>query len=236
MRPRRLTLIGAGLAAALAIGAPSTQAAVPPHWYLQESGSWVSLNGLTGLVELMTPETLTGEGELAVDSENEPHGERPVSNCLAKDRESIEDPSETTLPGTGSMEAFELICEKGTGSLNAAYPAPCVYGEGFELRGVGLNWPSVLELGTKAKAKATSGPTAFDTFGSIRLEVFCLHSREHAEYEGSMRPEVLVGRVRFVNASSGEFSEPVSGARFHFKGTVFVEPANFKDVRATPAG
>ena len=168
MRSRSLALIGAGLAAAFAIGAPTTQAAAPPHWYLQESGSWVSLSGLTGLVEQMTPETLSGEGELAVYTENEPHGEKPVSNCLAKDTESIEDPSEATLPGTGSMEAFEVICEKGTGSLNAAYPTPCLYGEGFELKGVDLNWPSVLESGTKAKAKsrATSGSTGFDSVGS----------------------------------------------------------------------
>jgi hypothetical protein len=233
-----LALIGAGLAAAFAIGAPTTQAAAPPHWYLQESGSWVSLSGLTGLVEQMTPETLSGEGELAVYTENEPHGEKPVSNCLAKDTESIEDPSEATLPGTGSMEAFEVICEKGTGSLNAAYPTPCLYGEGFELKGVDLNWPSVLESGTKAKAKsrATSGSTGFDSVGSARLEVFCLHTREHAEYEGFLRPEVLVGRVRFIKASTGEFVEPASGAHFYFKGTVFVEPTNFKDVRVTPEG
>ncbi len=222
MKLGRLTMIGLCVAAALAMTATAAQAA--PRWFVKETGLPPKE---TGLHEVLVPETLLGEGELSVYSNAHPPKERPISNCLVRNRESIDDPEETELPGTGEMEEFEVVCEKGTGSLNAAMPYPCTHGETFELKATGLNWVSTLET----SGSGPLGPRIYDDFPDVAIEVDCLVNGEHAVYTGSLRPQVTIGRLKFTS-SSGQVEEPVSGEHFYFKGSDFIEPRLYKDVRA----
>jgi hypothetical protein len=199
-----------------------------PRWYVKETGVLVPLSpsGLVGLVEVVSPETLQGQGELTVVSNSQPvKREKPVSNCLAKDRESIEDGS--FLPGTGQMEEFELVCEKGTGPLNGAELPPCLYGEGFEMKGVAPSWQSTLEVDVSGAT-----PIYYDNFAAVDVEVYCLKTKLHAEYTGSLRPEVRLGRLKFLGALSGQLEQASSGRRFYLKGINYIAPVTYKDVRA----
>jgi len=223
MRLGRLTSTGLCLIAAFAMTAATAQAATP-LWYVKETGSWVPFGGKAGLVELMAPETLQSMGGLEVVSKS-------TSNCLVRDRESIEDPQIAPGPGTGEMEEFEVLCERGTGSQNAAAPFPCVTGEPFELKGVSPNWPSVLEVGG-ARAFYGLGPKSYEKFTGVDVEVYCLASKEHGEYIGSLRPEVEIGRLLFHGSESGELEEASSGHRLYFKGSDYFAPERYKDVRA----
>lgn len=239
MRAKHLTLIGLCLIGVFAMTSSSrsrdagrlaraaaTQAA-SPRWYVKETGSLVSYSGDSGLAELQSPETLQSQGEMQVFTHRHPKSEPPRSDCLVKDRESIEDPSNALLPGTGEMEEFEVVCEKGTGILNAGEPAPCGFGEGFELKGVHLNWPSTLEA-----SPGLHEPEYYDNFTGVDIEVDCLKTKTHTEYTGSLRPQVRVGRLQFLGSISGELEDTSSGERLYLKGKDFIEPEKYKDVRA----
>jgi IPT/TIG domain len=253
MRPRRLTVIGSCLIALCAMTSAGAQAGAP-RWYGQKTGSLVPFGGNAGLVEPPSPESLQSMGQLKVIVSTR------VSVCFVKDRGSIEDPSDPLLPGTGKMEEFEVLCEEGTGpGPNEAAPFPCVTnGEAFELKGINLNWPSTLEVGASQTTKtagvnarkATSRkgrraisrrgrkatnvrnlPRYYDKFTSVALEIYCLKSKQHAIYKGSLRPEVPVGRLTFRGSESGELEEPSSGYRLNLKGTDWITPERYKDIR-----
>jgi hypothetical protein len=244
-RLQRLTSIGVCLIAVFAITAAAAQAG-SPRWYGQETGSLVPFNGDAGLVELASPERLTSMGLLAVEVPR--GGKTAVSNCLVRDRESIENPHDAHLPGTGAMEEFEIVCEEGTGAANYAAPFPCVTnGEAFELKGLSLNWPSTLEVGgpkngakvalrrrVRVAHKATpvrALPRYYDKFTVVSIEIYCLKSREHAIYKGSLMPELEVGRLLFHGPESGELTEGSSGQRLSFRGNDIVTPQKYKDIR-----
>ncbi len=223
-----------------------------PRWYGKATGSLVPISGTSGLSELTSPETLHSAGQVKVVSSN-------FSECLVKDRETVEDPSNVLLPGTGQMEEFEVVCEEGTGpGLNAAAPFPCVtVGEAFELTGINLNWQSTLEVGgakhnaraahragsARARRRAHGGraprrglsvralPVYFDKFTDVEVEVNCLQTKEHAVYKGTLKPEVEVGRLRFLGPESGELEEPTSGSHFYLKGNDWLAPDKYKDIR-----
>jgi len=223
----RRSLLALLCASALCVlGSPAAAQASAPRWFVKEAGAFVQIGGLTGLAEFMSSETLQGLGVLEVISNATPLHLKPISDCETKERQSIEDPPELSLPGTGAMEEFELLCEKETGSLNAAAPYPCTtVGEQFEVRGVGFTWPAKLEPGSSASK-------SFENFGAVSLEVFCPRTKEHAIYLGSMKPQMLIGKLRFLGAESGEFEEPKSGMHFSLKGTEFLAPVKYQNVRA----
>jgi hypothetical protein len=222
-----LTLIELCLIAVFGMTSTGAQAGNPPRWYGKKTGTAVPYSANAGLVELTSPETLQGTGKLSIVSKNH-------SSCLVKSRESIEDPS-ALLPGTGEMEEFEVVCEEGTGpGPNEAAVFPCVTGEPFELYGMSLNWPSTLEADPTpgaGRGRVRDLPTYYDSFTGVDVEVYCLTSREHAEYKGSLRPEVEVGRLQFLGPKSGELEEASSGSRFSLGGTDYVAPEKYKDVR-----
>jgi len=223
MALKRLTLLGLGLIGVFAIASATAQATVGPRWYLKETGGYIPLSGLSGLIEPMAQETLQSEGEISVVTNVKYSGLRSLSECLVKDRGSIEDPPNMELAGTGEMEEFGVVCEKESGGLNAAAPYPCVVGEPFELIGVG-RWPSTLEREGSHKV--------FDNFGIVQIEVNCLATKEHAVYAGPLRVEFAVGRLRFLGAASGELEDTTNpGHRFTMKGTDFIVPVNYKEVR-----
>ena len=235
MGRRRLTLVVLCLFAVFATAAATARAPLPghelvrtpdasvPRWWMKETGSLASYTGTSGLTEIAAPETLVGEGEIKIVSNSVPKGERPISDCLLRNRELIEDPAETSLPGTGEMEEFELVCEKGTGQLNAAYPHPCIPGEAFEVKGVAGTWTSTLEA---------SGTRFYDNFPGVVLTVECLKSKLTAEYAGSLRPEAALGRLKFLGSASGELEETMGGGeKFYLKGYDWVYPAKYKNVR-----
>jgi len=221
--------------ATFAVSTAGAQAGTP-RWYGKETGSLVPIGGDGGLVELMSPENLQSMGQLTVVVG------KSVSVCLVKDRESIENPMNALLPGTGEMEEFEVVCEEGTGpGLNAAAPFPCVLvGEAFELKAVNVSWPSTLEVGGPKRSvrvrrkRATSIrnlPKYYDKFTGVDIEVYCLKSKQHAEYTGSLKPEVEVGRLTFRGPESGELEEASSGRRFYLKGSDWITPQKYKNIR-----
>jgi hypothetical protein len=219
-------LVGLCSVAVFALTSVVAQAGVP-RWYVKETGSLVSYDEHSGVVEPPSPETLQSQGELQVVTTRKLAKRPSFSNCLSKGRASISNPVEATLPGTGGIEEFEVVCEKGTGSLNAGQPAPCIYGEGFELKGLSLNWPFTLESVT-----GSHGPLYYANITGVNIEVDCLKSKEHATYTGSLRAAVTVGRLKFAGAESGELQDVSTGERFSLKGSYFIEPLNYKDVRA----
>jgi|GEM_PF-4369467 len=238
MRVKRWTLIGLCLIAVFAmtstdrsqdagrlVRAAATQAAAP-RWWVKETGSLVSYNENSGLTELKSPETLESQGELQVFTHRHPPNEPPRSDCIVKDRESIEDPSNGLLPGTGAMEEFEVVCEKGSGPLNAGQPSPCGFGEGFELKGASLNWPSTLE-----ETVGLHGPEYFDHFTGVDIEVDCLKAKTLTAYTGSLRPQVRLGRLEFLGPASGELENASTGERFYLGSMDVIEPVKYKDVR-----
>jgi hypothetical protein len=244
-RLQRLTSIGGCLIAVFAITAAAAQAG-SPRWYGQETGSLVPFNGDAGLVELESPERLTSMGLLEVEVPR--GGETMVSNCLVRDRESIENPQDAHLPGTGAMEEFEIVCEVGTGAGNFAAPFPCVQnGEAFELKGLNLDWPSMLEVGRSRQSakvarrrsvrvahKATpirALPRYEDKFRVVNLEIYCLKTKAHGIYKGSLMPELEVGRLLFHGPESGELTEGSSGQRLSFRGNDVITPEKYKDIR-----
>src|ERR1017187_1533813 len=197
--------------------------ASPPRWYGHEAGSGIPLNGQAGLVEPQSPETLQSVGELRVFGK----GQKP-SECLAKAHEDISNPQNKSLPGTGEMDEFELLCEKSTGFGNYAEPYPCAFGEPFELKGVGLNWPSTLEAEEPANQRKYLH--YYDKFTHVAIEVDCLRSKELDRYTGSLRPEVDIGRFNYRGTESGEL-EDAGGHHLSMKGFENNAPSKYKDIR-----
>lgn len=226
----RRSLLALLCASALcALSSSAAAQAEEPRWFVKEAGAFVQIGGLTGLTEFMSSETLEGLGGMQVNSNAKPLHLKPISECEAKQRQSIEDPPDLALPGTSAMEEFELLCEKETGGLNAAAPYPCTtVGEQFEVRGVGFNWAGKLE----PDPSGPSGRRSFENFGAVSLEVYCPRTKEHARYLGSMKPHMMIGKLRFLGAESGEFEEPKSGMRFSLKGSEFLAPAKYQNIRA----
>ena len=208
-----------------ALGASAASAA-PPRWELGEAGSWVSLNEEVGLAELMSQQQLTGQGELRLGSYRSPPGEPPISNCLLKASQSIENPANPALPGTAEMEGLESICEKGTGNTNAGEPSPCAFGEPIELNGRGMPWPGTLEASPKGK-----GYGYFEHLSGVDIEVFCLRNRRHAFFTGSLTLTVNIGRL---GGGFGDLEDHTTGERIYFlPGTTdYIEAEGYKDVRA----
>jgi hypothetical protein len=231
MRLKRSTLVGLCLVGVCLVGVFAVTSAVAqtvvPRWYVKETGSLVSYSEQSGLIELQSPETLQSQGELLVLTTRQLEKRPSLSNCLGKDRASISNPAESSLPGTGEMEEFEVVCEKGTGSYNAGQPAPCFVGEGFELKGLNLNWPFTLESVT-----GTHGPLYYANFTGVDIEVDCLKAKTQATYTGSLRAQVTVGRLKFLGPASGELTDISTGEHFALKGSDFIEPVKYKDVRA----
>jgi len=210
---RRLALLGLCLVGMLAATAQGAQAA--PHWFVKEPGVFGGWTAVEGFVEAMPQETLRSEGEMTITS-NSPSGRlRPISECLARGTALVEDPSSKTLPGTAMIERFEGICEKETGGLNAASPYPCRLGEPFEFRIAGGSWAGQLEQ---------EGTKVFLALPSVDLEVECDVSHERAQYTGPLKPQVTVGRLRFLGATTGELEDGSTGHRFNLKGTEFITP------------
>jgi len=198
----------------VAATAQSAQAA--PRWFVKEVGVFGGWSGLEGYVEAMPQETLRGEAEMTMTSNSQSGKLRPISECLARATALVEDPASTTLPGTAMMERFEGICEKETGGLNAASPFPCRLGEPFEFRIAGGSWAGQLEQ---------SGPKPILALPSVDLEIECDVSHERAQYTGALKPEVTVGRLRFLGATTGELEDGSTGHKFNLKGTEFITPA-----------
>jgi hypothetical protein len=222
LRRSLLTLVCVALCG-LALTA-SAQAA--PRWFVKEAGAYVPVSDLSGLSEFMGAENVVALGDLQVKSNAKQLHFRPVSECLVKARQSIEDPPETSQPGRGEMEEFEVLCEKETGGQNAAQLYPCTtFGEQFEIRDVG-NWAGKLE-----PDPSTGTRKSFENFGPLSLEVFCPRTKESAVYLGSLDPQAEIGRYRFL-PESGEFTEPKSGMTFNLKGFLFTSPAKYQQVRA----
>lgn len=250
---RGLALMASCLCALLATSSAEAQLGAP-RWYAQETGILVP-QGNSGLVEVSPPESLQSVGHVSVIVG------KAESACLAKDQQSIENPSEGLLPGTGEMEEFELVCEEGTGpGPNNAAPFPCVTrGEAFEVKGVNLNWPGTLEIGgvkrtgskrsktsttarrvrktTRHRGKARGAtkirdlPKYYENFTGVDLEIYCLKSKASGQYTGTLRPEVAVGRLNFRGTESGELVEASSGRYLSLKGNDWFASRRFKDVR-----
>jgi len=218
----RISVVAGCVAALLAVNAAGASANAP-RWWLKETGSLVEYSGTGGLVEATTPETLLGEGELAVTSKSVPKAEKPISNCLARTAQRIVDPAEVALPGMSEVEQFEIACEKGTGSLNAAFPPPCSAGEAFEMIG-SVPWSAVLE---------EAGSKIYYELPEVTFTVNCLKSQSSAKYSGSLRAEVKLGRLRFLGASSGELMDPENSQTLNLKGYDYIQPLNYKNVRAS---
>jgi hypothetical protein len=210
-------------AKATAVAAEATTA---PHWYVLESGNLVAYNESSGLSELTEPETLDIAGEVQLHNEEKISKLPPYSNCLMKGQETITDPPEGSVPGSGELQELEISCEKSTGNLNAGQPYPCTTaGEAFELKAVGGPWASTLvDTGVK---KPTGGDRFDANFPRIELEVLCLKSRAHGVYVGALKPEVSLGRYTFLQ-SSGELEEPASAHHLFFKGKVFITTPRYK--------
>jgi hypothetical protein len=127
------------------------------------------------------------------------------------------------------MEEFDVLCEKESGTGNYAAPYPCVTGEPFELKGVGLNWQSTLEVG--AFKIGTKGPRRYyENFPEVDIEVNCMKSQEHNKYVGSLRPEVAIGRLIFRGPESGE-PKDTTGHSLSFAHPDYIAPARYKDIR-----
>ncbi len=213
-------------AAMLAFGSAAAQASSlaaqtssPPLWYVQQTGAFVPLAENSGMEEIPAPETMIGLGNIEVTSGR-------VSECISRERQLIEDPPMAIIPGSGAMEEFELLCEKGTGAANEAEAPPCVNGEPFEVRATHLNWAATLEEGPKVKNQKF-----YEYFPHVSVEVFCTRSREHDEYSGSLRPEMALGKLIFVGASTGVLEDSAHHS-LNLKGREFLEVPNYKAVRA----
>jgi hypothetical protein len=232
-------LVGPCLIVAAAMMASTAQAGAP-RWYGKRTGALVPYGGNAGLVELGSPESLQGVAQIKLMTTK-------LSLCLIKSQESIANPSSALSPGTGEMEEFEAVCEEGTGpGPNEAAPFPCINGEAFEVRGLNLDWPSTLEVGSSEQGRAASRkhgnakahpstltrklPKYYDNFANISVELSCLKSKQHAEYHGSLRPEVEVGRLTFRGVEDGQL-EDSSGHSFSLKGGDFFTQKSYKDVR-----
>jgi hypothetical protein len=209
---------------------PGMASAGSPRWYGKATGALVPFNGRSGLTEVTSAEPLQETGQLKVLTGK-------TSSCLAKGREVVTNPSGAEAPGTGATEEFQLACEEGTGAINEAAPYPCLKQEGFEVLGVGLNWPSSLEVGKSRHENKPNQkgypirdlPHYYDHIIQVALEVHCLKSGAHDEYKGSLRPEVEVGRLSFPG-DPDELTD-TSGHQFSLKGNDFLSPAKFKDIR-----
>ena len=220
---------------------PSTAHAGQPRWYGKLTGALVPFGGNAGLVELGSAESLEGVGQIKIETTK-------LSYCLIKSQESVANPSDAGSPGTGEMQEFEAVCEEGTGpGPNEAAPFPCVNGEAFEARGLNLGWPSSLEVGSAKQGTVASRrrrvntkahrstlvrrlPKYYDSFAKVSVELLCLKSRQHAEYQGSLKPEVEVGRLTFRGVTTGQL-EDASGHRFALLGSDFFTEPKYKNVR-----
>jgi len=243
LKPRSLVLIGAVALAIAAITSAAAQTSRPsagrsvakiassetliPRWWVMPSGSFVNYKESAGLSEV-AQETLQGQAELQVRSNTHVHGLPPVSDCIAKAQQTIEDPASTSLPGTGVMSEFEVICEKGTGNANAAEPYPCTAtGEPFEIKATGA-WPGTLEA---PGSKNPIGYQYFERFSPVEVSVYCLQTKNHAVYSGSLLAEVRLGRLRFTESGTLAASEAPEHT-IEFKGNMVVNVPRYKDVRA----
>jgi hypothetical protein len=230
MTIKRLIAVGLSVIGTFALTSPVAQAGAP-RWYGKETGALVPFGGRSGLVEITSPETLRGVGQLKLATTK-------TSACLVKSRESVQNPPDPSLPGVGKMKEFELICEEGTGAGNYAAPYPCIIGEAFEVKGIGLPWASTLEVGEYRHAGAAESqnysirnqPRYYDKLPDTRFELHCLNSQERDEYGGALTAEVEVGRLILRGTESGELVDS-SEHRFSLSGTDFFSSARFKDVR-----
>lgn len=227
---KRLIAAGLLVMGAYALTSPVAQAGAP-RWYGKETGALIPFSGRSGLVELTSPETLRGIGQLKLATPK-------TSVCLAKSRESVTNPPDPSLPGVGKMKEFELICEEGTGAINDAIPYPCTNGEAFEVKGIGLPWGSSLEVGEYRREGAAESqnylirnqPRYYEKVLEVRFELYCLKSQARDEYSGALRPEVEVGRL-ILHGTEAEELRDSSGHRFWLSGSELFSSSSFKDVR-----
>jgi hypothetical protein len=223
MSSRRLATVAAFVAVFCAAAGPASAQTGPPRWFAKETGVTAPLNEQGGLVEPQSPETIASQGATKV------FGRRAnTSECLTKDEETISNPENQLLPGTGELTELELLCEKSTGFGNYAEPYPCAFGEPFELKAVELNWTSTLEAEEPAKGKKYLH--YYDNFPHAAIEVYCLVSKEHDVYRGDLRPEVDIGRFQFRGAESGELNDE-AGYHLALKGYDYIAPARYKNIR-----
>jgi hypothetical protein len=218
----RMTTLAAGLLAAglIATLAPSAEAASspPPLWYVQQTGAYIPLGLNSGLEEITSPETLQGSGDIVLSAIH-------TSDCISRSRQLIEDPPMPIVPGSGSMEQFELLCEKSTGAANGAEAYPCLYGEPFEVRQT-KDWAGTIEEGPKQKNQKM-----YEEFPKAAVEVYCTKNGLHDEYTAALHLEIVIGKLLFIGAPTGVF-EDHSGHHFNFKGKETMSPEEFKAVRA----
>ena len=206
MSTTRLTVATVCAAAAIAVCAQAAQAA-PPRW---------EFKGPPTAYTQLASETGTAKATLTLTKSVAPF--TVYGKCKTTGTENFTNPSNLTLPGEDEVTSFAGSCTGG--------PPPCIPAkEKVSIVGVAPNSTSeLLEIAA----------VPYDEFSGVEIEFKCLSSGLHGVAEeiivNPLKPEVLVNKLVFAGAASGELEIGIT--KFDLTGTDKLKPTISKKVKA----